>query len=241
MLSTLLLSTKGCSFFRVITSHSLYERCIQRKVSCYSFRCGCINWHEVMENKSSHAWQWGQHSAGWKVIRNLIRPYSPHWSHLLFLSERAWSSENTSKDEHFQLSKLAIVIVYRNTCYIFKYRLKVRQLIFISFPQSLKYVSHPAWGSVHITKKQWGPCNHLQQDRTPTKTDRKYKLMHFGLSVSQKPHAGFCCCFLQRQNNLWKTDVSEIHHVKLQVQEIHITFVLLSKCAHRANDFIIIL
>lgn len=82
----------------------------------------------------------------------------------------------------------------------------MRQLIFISFPQSLKYVFHPAWSSVHITKSnEILVIVYSKTGRLLKLTGNINRMMHFGPSASQKPRAGFCCCFLQRQSNLWKT------------------------------------
>lgn len=88
---------------------------------------------------------------------------------------------------------------------------------FLSLFHSLKYASHPAWGSVHITKSNEVLVIAYSKTGCPLRlTGNINRTMRFGPSVPQKPRAGFCCCFLQRQSNLWKTDVSEIHHVKLQ-------------------------
>lgn len=68
----------------------------------------------------------------------------------------------------------------------------MRQLIFISFPQSLKYASHPAWCSVHITKSNEVLVIIYSKTGCPLRlTVSVNHTMYFGPSVSQKPHAGF--------------------------------------------------
>lgn len=64
---------------------------------------------------------------------------------------------------------------------------KLRQLIFISFPQSLKYASYPAWGRVHITKSnEVLVIIYSKTGCSLRPTGNIYCTMHFGPSVSQE-------------------------------------------------------
>lgn len=183
-------------------------------------------------------WQCVQHSAGWHGMRNFIRPYS-HISSFLREAEalKICPKMNIFNEVHllyWQFTEI-LMLLFLNKGWKW-------DCSFLPLSQSPKCTAHPAWGRVHITKSNEVLLIIYSKTGCSLRlTGNVNHMMHCGLSVSQKPCVGFCCCFLQTQSNLWKTDVSEIPHVKLQAQEIHITIVLLSKCAHRANNFIIIL